>query len=64
MVVRHNNQPIVGGSNMIEDGEDAWPGWGVWGGCFLYFGAANRMEYDEEVDIAAGDDEYAVGDDS
>ena len=40
-VLRHNNQLIVGGSNMMDDGEDARLGWGVWGGCFLYFGAAN-----------------------
>ncbi len=37
MVVRHNNQPIVGGSNMMDDGEDAQPGWGVWEGCFFVF---------------------------
>ncbi len=49
---------------MMDDGEDAQPGWGVWGGVFLYFGAANWMEYDKEVDIAANDDEYALGDDS
>jgi hypothetical protein len=41
LVVRHNNQPIVGGSNRMDDGEDARPGWSVWGGCFSYFGATN-----------------------
>ncbi len=41
LVVRHNNQPIVGGSNMMDDVENARPRWGVWGWCFLYFGAAN-----------------------
>ena len=41
LVVRHNNQPIVGGSDRRDDGEDARPGWSVWGGCFSYFGAAN-----------------------
>ncbi len=40
-VIRHNNQPIVGGSSRMDDGEDARPGWSVWGGCFSYFGAAN-----------------------
>ncbi len=30
LVVRHNNQPIVGGSNMVDDGEDALGG--VYGG--------------------------------
>ncbi len=29
LVVGHNNQPIVGGSNRRDDGEDAWPGWSV-----------------------------------
>ncbi len=33
LVVRYNNQPIVGGSNMMDDGEDARPGWGV---CFFF----------------------------
>jgi hypothetical protein len=38
---------------------------GVYGGwCFWYFGVANQMEYDEEVDITAYDNEYAIGDDS
>ncbi len=41
LVVRHNNQPIVGSSDRMDDGEDAWPGWSVWGGCFSNFGAAN-----------------------
>ncbi len=40
LVIRCNNQPIVGGSNRRDDGEDAQPGWSVWGGCFSYFGAA------------------------
>jgi hypothetical protein len=40
LVVRHNNQPIVGG-NRRDDEEDAQPGWSVWGGYFSYFGAAN-----------------------
>ncbi len=42
LVIRHNNQLIVSGSNRMDDGEDAQPGWSVWGGgggC--YFGAAN-----------------------
>jgi hypothetical protein len=38
LVVRHNNQPIVGGSNRMDDGEDARPGCCVWGGCFLILG--------------------------
>ncbi len=41
LVVRNNNQPIVGGSDRMDDGEDARPGWSVWGGCFSYLGAAN-----------------------
>jgi hypothetical protein len=41
LVLRHNNQPIVGGSDRMDDGEDARPGWSVWEGCFSYFGAAN-----------------------
>ncbi len=32
LVVRHNNQPIFGGSDRMDDGEDARPGWSVWGG--------------------------------
>jgi hypothetical protein len=41
LVVRHNNQPIVGGSDRRDDGEDELPGWSVWRGCYSYFGAAN-----------------------
>ncbi len=42
LVLRRNNQLIVGGSDRRDDGEDARPGWSVWGGgCFSYFGAAN-----------------------
>jgi hypothetical protein len=55
-VVRHNNQPIVGGSNRRDDGEGAQPGWSIWGGCFSYFGAANctpkkitKIKYDEDL---------------
>ena len=40
-VLRHNNQPIVGGSDRRDDGEYVWPGWSVRGVCFSYFGAAN-----------------------
>jgi hypothetical protein len=40
-VLRHNNQPIVGGSDRRDDGGDVPPGWSVRGGCFSYFGAAN-----------------------
>ncbi len=36
-VVRHNNQPLVGRSNRRDDGEDARPGWSVWGGVFFLF---------------------------
>jgi hypothetical protein len=56
LFVRHNNQPIVGGSNRMDDGEDARPGWSVWRGCFSDFGAANRttrkitkIKYEEGV---------------
>jgi hypothetical protein len=39
LVVRRNNQPIVGGSNRMYDGEDARLGWSVWGeGVFLISG--------------------------
>ncbi len=41
LVVRHNNQPIVGSSDRMYDGEDARPRWSVWRGFFSYFGAAN-----------------------
>ncbi len=41
LVLRRNNQPIVGGSDRRDDGEDPRPGWSVGGGCFSYFGAAN-----------------------
>ncbi len=37
-VLRHNNQPIVGGSDRRDDGEDARPGWSVRGGVFLILG--------------------------
>ncbi len=40
LVIRYNNQPIVGGINRRDDEEDARQGWSVWGGCFSYFGAA------------------------
>ncbi len=40
-VLKHINQPIVGGNDRKDDGEDVWPGWSVWGGCFSFFGAAN-----------------------
>jgi hypothetical protein len=29
LVVRHNNQPIVGSRDKRDDEEDAQPGWGV-----------------------------------
>ena len=32
LVVRHNNQPIVGSRDRMDDGEDVRPGWSVWGG--------------------------------
>ncbi len=37
MVLRCNNQPIVGGSDRRDDGEDARLGWSVWGGVFFLF---------------------------
>ncbi len=40
-VLRHKNQPIVGGSDRRDDGEDVRPGCSVMGGCFSYFGVAN-----------------------
>jgi hypothetical protein len=38
--LRHNNQPIVGGIDRRDDGEDAQLGWSVRGGS-SYIGAAN-----------------------
>ncbi len=35
-VLRHNNQPIVGGSDRRDDGEDARPGRSVRGGCVFF----------------------------
>ncbi len=40
-VIRHNNQPIVSGSDRRDDGEDARPGWSIWGGWFSDFVMAN-----------------------
>ncbi len=37
-VVRHNNQPIVSGSDGMDDEEDAWSGWSVWGGVIGFWG--------------------------
>ncbi len=37
LVLRRNNQPIVGGSDRRDDGEDARLGWSVWGGVFFLF---------------------------
>ncbi len=36
-VFRHNNQPIVGGSDRRDDGEDVRPGCSVMGGVFFLF---------------------------
>jgi hypothetical protein len=38
LVLRCNNQPIVGGSDRRDDGEDARLGGSVWGGVFLILG--------------------------
>jgi hypothetical protein len=38
VLVRRNNQPIVGGSDRRDDGEDARLGWSVGGGVFLISG--------------------------
>ncbi len=37
LVLRRNNQLIVGGSDRRDDGEDARLGWSVWGGVFFLF---------------------------
>ncbi len=37
LVLRRNYQLIVGGSDRRDDGEDAQPGWSIWGGVFLLF---------------------------
>jgi hypothetical protein len=42
-VIRQTNQPIVDDSDRRDDGEDAPPGWSVWGWRFSDFGAANLM---------------------
>jgi hypothetical protein len=36
LALRRNNQPIVGGSNRRDYGEDARPRWSVWGVFFLF----------------------------
>jgi hypothetical protein len=41
LVIRHNNQQIVGGSIRRYDDAAARSGWSVWGECFPCFGAAN-----------------------
>ncbi len=38
LVLRHNNQSIVGGSDRRDDGEDARWGGSAWGGVFLISG--------------------------
>ncbi len=40
-VLKHINQPIVGGNDRKDDREDVWQGWSVWWGCFSFFGAAD-----------------------
>jgi hypothetical protein len=40
-IFRHNNQPLVRGSNGSYYGENARLGWSVWGGVVSLFGAAN-----------------------
>jgi hypothetical protein len=35
-IFRHNNQPIVGGSNGSYYGEEVRPGWSILEGCCLY----------------------------
>ncbi len=47
MVVRHNNRPIVSGSDRRDDEEDARPGWSVWGGVFLISG--QRIERQKKL---------------
>ncbi len=37
-VLRHNNQPIVGGSDRRDDGEYVWPGWSIREVVFLILG--------------------------
>ncbi len=44
LVIRHNNQPIVGGSNGMDDGEDGWPGWSILGGVILFQGGKSNVE--------------------
>jgi hypothetical protein len=47
LAVRHNNQPIIGGSDRRDDEEDARPGWSVWGGVFLILGW--RIEQQQKI---------------
>ncbi len=53
MVVRSKNQPIVSSSDRRDDGEDARPGWSVWGAGFLFWGGKlndkknTKIKYDK-----------------
>ncbi len=52
LVLRCNNQPIVGGSNRRDDGEDARPKWSVWGGMFFLFRGGklnNEKKYKNKI---------------
>jgi hypothetical protein len=48
LVIRCNNQLIVGGNNKRDDGEDVLPGWSVWGGgVFLILG--RQIEHQQKL---------------
>jgi hypothetical protein len=52
LVLRRNNQPIVGGSDRRDAGEDARPGWSVWGVVvFLFRGGKlnNENNYKNKI---------------
>jgi hypothetical protein len=52
LVVRHNNQPIAGGSNGKDDGEDVRPGWSIWRGVFLISG--RQIEQQKKIKYNKG----------
>ncbi len=52
LVLRRNNQPIVGTRDRRDDGEAARPGWSVWGGVFFLFWGGklnNKKNYKNKI---------------
>ena len=55
MVLRRNNQLIVGGCGRRDDEEDAQPGWSVWrGGGFLFWGGELNDEKNYKIKYNEG----------